>query len=268
MFASNLRPLSFGEILDGAFTLYRRHFATLALTGLLAQLPVIAVYLLQAAFARPGVEGAMTSMLISLLLIPAAAFGYGIGRPAIVRQASNAYLGEPVTRQDGFAVGRKRFWAALGTGILYMIAVYLGLIFFIVPFFLLNIMFFASDQAVALEGLAGPDALSRSSALAKGAWGRIAGLWTVMSLIVYMPIIALGFGGALMIPTLAGGLSPEDMTAATAAIQIGGALLGAVMQPLMVLTITLLYYDRRVRTEALDLAPPPASTMDSPPAFA
>ncbi|HET6762073.1 MAG TPA: hypothetical protein VFH27_00340 [Longimicrobiaceae bacterium] len=268
MFASDLRPLSFGEILDGAFTLYRRHFSTLALTSLMAQLPLMAVYVLQALVARPGMEGAVATMLVTLLVIPAAAFAYGLGRPALVRQASNAYLSEPVSREDGFAVGRTRFWTMLITGILYVIAVWLGFLFFIVPFFLLNIMFFASDQVVTLEGAMGPDALSRSAVLAKGAWGRIAGLWTVVSLIVYMPVMALGIGGILMLSSLTSTLSPGDVTAATAAIQVGGALVGALVQPLMVVAMTLQYYDRRVRTEALDLAPPPAAAMDAPPAFA
>ena len=35
MALSNLRPLSFGEILDSAFTLYRRNFATFVLTALI-----------------------------------------------------------------------------------------------------------------------------------------------------------------------------------------------------------------------------------------
>jgi hypothetical protein len=269
MFASQMRPLSFGEILDGAFTLYRRHFSTLALTSLLAQLPVMAVYVLQALLTRPGIQGAMMGLMASLLILPASAFVYCIGRPALVRQASNAYLGQPVTREDGFAVARTRWAAMLGTGILHLIAAWIGFIFFIVPFFLVNIMFFADDQTVTLERLSGADALSRSAALAKGAWGRVAGLWFVLSLIVYMPVMALGFAGAFTVPTLFKDLRPESMTATMAAMQVGVGLLSALVQPLMVLAMTLLYYDRRVRTEALDLAPPPPAVgTDSPPASA
>ena len=38
---SQLRPLSLGEMLDGAFTIYRRQFASLFLTALAPQLPMI-----------------------------------------------------------------------------------------------------------------------------------------------------------------------------------------------------------------------------------
>ena len=41
---SHLRPLGFGELLDGAFTLYRRHFPSLVLTALLLLGPDIRNY--------------------------------------------------------------------------------------------------------------------------------------------------------------------------------------------------------------------------------
>ena len=265
---AQLRPLTFGEILDGAFTLYRRHFATLALTSVLVTLPIMAIYVLQALVSAPTEKGVIANLLVVMLAFPLGAFSYALGRPALIRQLSNAYLGQEVSRADGFAVGRKRFWGFLLTGVLAYGAIFIGFFFFVVPSVLLAIMFFATEQVVALEGTWGPEALSRSATLAKGAWMRIVGIQIVLYLILYMPIMALGFGGVLLLPAFVGRISPGQVTAAAALFQVGFALLSAMLQPLMFAGQTLLYYDRRVRTEGLDLAPPPSSVESPPPAFA
>jgi hypothetical protein len=258
MSPDQLRPLGFGEILDGAFTLYRRHFATFVLTALLPQTPVIAIYLMQAMLARPGAEGLALRAILSLLVLPFIAVGYALARAALVHEAASAFLGRPVSRSDSFGVARKRFWAVLGTGILSSLAVWVGLLFFIVPGILIAIMFFAGSQVAVLEDSAGPDALGRSKDLANGAWGRVAGIWCVLYIAIYMPVLALGVGGGIFLPRIVTSITPQQMQSGIYFVQVGAAILGAVVQPIIVLGMTLLYYDRRVRTEALDLQQPAA----------
>jgi hypothetical protein len=259
MSLSQLRPLSFGEILDGAFTLYRRHFATLATTSLLVQLPVLAVYALQGALAGMGDAAMIASVLVGLLVFPATLAAFAFGRPALVRLASNAYLGQPVTRADAFAVARKRVWAILATAILFFLAVMVGYVCLIVPGIILGFMFFLMDQVVTLEGSVGAEALSRSQVLTKGAWGRIFGLNSVLAIILYLPLVALmiglGVGAALL---MGSSLNPAAVPALMSGFYMMMAALFAIVQPLQVLANTILYYDRRVRTEALDLQAPAA----------
>jgi hypothetical protein len=265
MSVPQLRPLSFGEILDGAFTLYRRHFSTLVVTALLPQIPIVLLQVLQASVPPDGV-GLVVVGVLGLLVLPAYAVAYALARGALVHEASSAYLGQPVSRSAAFAVARRRFWAIVGTGFLAGLAIMVGTLLFVVPGILLAIMFFAAGQVVVLEGNSGPDALGRSRDLARGAWGRITGIWAVLYLIIYMPLLALGFGGVFAAASLTGGMSPAASRLVLAGVQVGSALLGALVQPLVVLGMTLLYYDRRVRTEALDLADAPAAA--APPAYA
>jgi hypothetical protein len=260
MSVAQLRPLSFGEILDGAFTLYRRHFATFALTALLAYTPVIVIYLAQGLVGGSSTERLVASGIATLLLFPAYIVALGLGRPALVRLASNAYLGQPVSRADAFAVGRRRFWTLLLTALLAGIATGIGFVFFIVPGILLGLMFFATDQVVTLEGTWGADALSRSATLAKGAWGRVFGIWVVLYLIVYMPMAALGIGAVMLLPSFVSGVTPDQMSGGFAVFQVSIVVLSALVQPLIVIGMTLQYYDRRIRTEALDLAAPPETS--------
>jgi hypothetical protein len=62
MQTGSLRPLSFGEILDGAFVLYRRHHRVLLGLGIAGALPWLAALLLVAA-------GPDESPLLAVLLV-------------------------------------------------------------------------------------------------------------------------------------------------------------------------------------------------------
>ena len=75
MSLSQLRPLAFGEILDGAFALYRRHFSVFVPTSLLAHAPLM---LLWAAYAAMGGDASSNAAL----------FGLPIGRPTILSTCS------------------------------------------------------------------------------------------------------------------------------------------------------------------------------------
>jgi hypothetical protein len=248
-----LRPLSFGEVLDGAFTLYRRHFATFFVTALLPQLPVILIWIAYIAVAGGKLDPALQTAF-TFGALPFVWLGAVLIDGALVQQSSAAYLGAPVTRRDGYALAFRRFFPMLATAILYWIAVFVGYMFFIVPGVLMMIMFFASSQVTALEGTWGPQALSRSHSLADGAWGRIFGLGLVLWLIVYMPVIATGVGVSVAGPgyfaTMGKVASSPVFTAGT---QIVGALVKALITPLLTLGMTLQYFDRRVRSEGLDL---------------
>jgi hypothetical protein len=264
MSLNQLRPLGFGEILDGSFTLYRRHFSTLVLTALLPQIPVIVIYLVQAVVASPSTESIMLNGMLGLLTFPFAIAAYGLSRGALVHEAACAFLDRPVSRAESFAVARKRFWAVLGTGLLAGIVTGFAYILFIVPGVLCAIMFFAQSQVAVLEDTAGPEAMTRSKELASGAWGRVMGIWSVLYLALYMPILAAGVASAMFLPKMMSGASPEAIQSGVYFFQAGAALVSAVVQPVILLGMTLLYYDRRVRTEALDLQPP----ADAAPAYA
>jgi hypothetical protein len=243
MSLSQIRPLGFGEILDGAFTLYRRHFSTLVATSVLAHVPVIVLWLGYGLLGgSPDAASGMNSLdRIAGTLAAILAFG------ALTRQASAAYLGEQVSVSDGFQAARSRFrpvWASL---IIQGLAVILGLVLLVVPGLIFFTILFAMIPVVVLEGLDSTQAQRRSKELAKGAWGNVFGVMAVITLITWLPVLGAAFGIGALSAALPGGAISDSL------LQVGIALLRAVALPVQVLGTVILYYDRRVRTEALDL---------------
>jgi hypothetical protein len=257
MSANHFRPLSLGEVLDGAFTLYRRHFADLATIAMLSYLPLVLVYVgAYAAGWGPESRGTVALFVYACTLAALAC------RPALVQMAAAAYLGQPTARADAWRVAARRSLKYVPTLLLGLIAITFGMFFLLVPGFLMMIMFFAVEQVVTLENTWGIAALVRSGTLAEGAWGRIFALGAVCGIMSYLPMIALYAGASLAVPGLFGQMMAGEITGGVALLQAGVALVSAVLQPLLVMAFTLQYFDRRIRTEALDLAP--ASAPSTP----
>ena len=111
---------------------------------------------------------------------------------------------------------------------------------------------------VIIEGKGPVEAISRSRELARGAWGRIFGIFVVSYIIIMIPSVLVGAttGVALAGAMLSSG-DPEAATAAmgwfSAVNNVLSILLSALTTPFLTAALTVLYYDRRVRTEALDL---------------
>jgi hypothetical protein len=254
---AQLRPLSFGEILDGAFSIFRRHFSTLFVVTLLPLLPSALIWIGVLALQTGNPEtDSIIYLMAALGNYPFSIAGYVLVRGAVTRVVANAYLGYAVSREDALRHAWRCFFPLVLTMILYGIAVTVGTLFFVVPGVIAAIGLFAYVQVSVVEGSWGPEALQRSWALARGAWGRIMGMMLVLMIIVYLPVIAMG-AGAVFLLVLGGDVAamadPAGATTFQALVQLGSLLVQAMTTPLTVAAFTLLYFDRRVRTEALDL---------------
>lgn len=283
----NLRPLAFGEILDGAFTLFRRNFATFALTALIPTAAIaVALLVLGGGFmaamtsAEPGAmlaAGFGGVLVIGLVTTVAMLVMWG----GLTHEASQSYTGQSTSVGDGMRVGLRAALPLLGAivlgaigamvavmamgfamailvGILgaaggaaavvggvvmvvVMIAVYLGIF----------ALLFAVAPAVIVERAGPLEALERSYTLARGALGRVVGVMVVTLLITYLPMIAvLGMTGGFTQM-----MNPEAIPSPGQFItqQVLSMGVGILTTPFMVAVIVLLYFDRRVRTEALDV---------------
>lgn len=292
MSAPPLRPLGFGEVLDGSFSLYRRHFSTLFLTALIPFIPVSLasgmmsrqIMLLDPVdtdFGAGMFAWFVPAMLLSMV-------GFALMWAALTREASRAIQGEEVSLTDGYARGARAFLPLVGAGILATIvgfAVIFGVsilalivggivglaagsaaatvvgtvigigvvLLFFAAWLVAAAALFAVVPAVVVEGCGPWEALKRSWQLSRGAWLRIISVFIVGYLIVTLPtfgvMLAAGMGAAMWDPAAAATLSNGQIFVQ----QLVGTLSGALTFPFFVGCLVLLYYDRRVRTEALDL---------------
>ncbi|HYR12329.1 MAG TPA: hypothetical protein VEQ60_31370 [Longimicrobium sp.] len=282
-----LRPLSFGEILDGAFTLYRRNFVTFGLTTLIPTVGIIiGFFTLGSGYVDAMTSGdplvMMTQMLTGLwkltLLFLAGAL---VMWPALTREVAQAYTGQPTSLADGFAAGARAALPLFGAAVLTWIAMivtgfgagivlsmvmmafgamgnamgvvgmalaFLGYCAFVLAF---AALLFAVVPAVVVEGAGPLQALERSFTLARDALGRVVGVMTVAILIAYLPMLAVmaltGWFARMMDP---GALGSGELFITQ---QVLGMSVGILTTPFLASVIVLLYFDRRVRTEALDV---------------
>ncbi|HEX6927093.1 MAG TPA: hypothetical protein VF167_16840 [Longimicrobiaceae bacterium] len=283
----SLRPLAFGELLDGAFTLYRRDFTTLFTTSLLAAIPLAlagrmmeaAVISEDSAAADPSAAGSMMAAVVLSALLWSLVWG------ALTRQTARQLRDEETSVRDGYARSLRVLPRMAGAGLVIMLAglvlliavalvlalaalllasmnmgdtaagfvlAILSLVAFLVAVVVLA-SFFAVIPAMVVEDLGVWASLRRSDRLARGARLRILGLVIVSSIIAILPLVGISFlvgiGGAMWDVESAAALSPGQVVLQ----QLVTVVCTALTTPFMVGCFTLLYFDRRVRTEGYDI---------------
>jgi hypothetical protein len=279
-----LRPLAFGEVLDGAFTLYRRNFATFVGTALVPTLVSIAAALPTGMLTDP----AAAESPLMLFFFPVVAVVTVLMWGALTHQASQAYGGLPVSVGEGLRAGASSFWrlffasllAFLGMGAVFVVvalvlglvvvagalaagaadavlAVVIGVVVAVVMLggiVLVGALLFAVSPAAVVEGKGPLQSLFRSLELARGAVRRLMGVLAVTFAIVYLPVIGVivltGTFSTVYDPAAAAAAAGSPAYVAHQVLTLG---VGVLTTPFMVSVLVVQYYDRRVRTEGLDV---------------
>lgn len=205
-----LRELGIGGILDQAIALLKNRFGLLLgitmvmlvpfqlLAGLVTlssvpQLPPNPTMADVREYQREALSGGVLlktvplSMLLVLVILP-------LTNAAITYAVASEYLNRPIT--VGGAV-RRVFHLAfpyLGTGILFFLAVWGGMLLLLIPGIVFAFWFALWGQVVVIEGTAGPAALKRSKFLMKGNIGK----FFVLGMIVGFINAALGLIAGLI----------------------------------------------------------------------
>lgn len=280
---AHLRPMGIGEILDGTFSLYRKHFALMfgtALVPFVLLIPAYATILPTTAVEDHEVGAAFA---LGFLLMIAAMVGVILVMGAVTRQMSQAFMGGEVSFGDGFRHGLRALLSLIGTLILAYLALVaavmipmfgsmalagvvavfagpVGVILALVGVILALVAtvgamasIFAVVPAVVVERKGPIGAIIRSWQLSRGARIRIAFLYALCWLISVLPttgiLLLFGLGTATFDPD-----AIATMTTGQIYLQQSVTMLvSALTFPFLMGSFVLLYYDRRIRTEAFDV---------------
>lgn len=245
-----MKPMSFGEILDGAFKIYRSHFVPMFLAALVSYAPFVLIGAIVAVMMGGSAADPVAMGLTVLISLPVMALGFGVSWGAVTHQASEAYLGRPVTLGDGVSKGFSRVLPLFVGIVLVSILAGIGLLFFVVPMFIVLAMFFAVIPVVVVENRGPIEAMGRSRRLADGAWGRILGVVMVAGLIAALPGYAISMMSAGAALASQGAEPSFAMIVGEQGLRL---FLSALTTPFSMAATVLLYYDRRIRVEALDV---------------
>jgi hypothetical protein len=262
-----LRPLGVGDILDGTFTTIRRNpRATLGLAVLLITLQqalVVGAQLITGDIPTlTGFGGGSFSLellggfggLIGTLL--SAVVG-AVLTGMLVVVVSEDVLGRRVTAGQVWARVRPRLWALLVAAAIAGLLPYVGLLFLVIPGVILWGAWALTTPALVLEGLGPFQALRRSWRLAWPAFARVWSVRTLSELLATLMqfLIAVPFavGGTLVALALGGDEGSQLPVLALVLVVLGGIVAGTLTAPFLAGVLALLYVDRRMRAEGLDL---------------
>jgi hypothetical protein len=234
-----LRPLSLGEILDGALVLLRRHFALVLGIAIVCEgIPTamdVYIDLIGGASQNPGLN-----LLDRVLTLVGSVFVTG----ATVRVVSEAYLGRTPMFGDAMGFAGQRFGPVFGANFLSGLLTVLAMVLLIIPGIIVACGYSVAAQAAALESGSSGEALRRSWNLTKGFRWKALGLGAV-SIALFL-VVFLGAG--LLAGILSGVLGGLDAVLAV----LAGAV-SLFIYPVISCVFTLFYYDLRVRKEGFDL---------------
>lgn len=263
----DLRPMELGEILDGALTIYRRHFGLFVRLGVTALfVPVLLTVYVQ--FSGGPQEHYVLWFLTTVIQY----FATLLLTAGAIRVISDSYLGREPQLPEALSLGFSKMGplfvvgfakgliiALIGGGVALAVFILVSLqagalsallIFATVVAGFWFVIWVAcgyavTTQTVVLEALPGVfEAFGRSWGLTSGFRGKIFSIAFVAGLIVYVPTAAVaGVGAAMAVE------SPVTQQV----FQVFAAVLPMILTPILSCVYTLMYYDLRVRREAFDL---------------
>ncbi|MCW2585411.1 MAG: Glycerophosphoryl diester phosphodiesterase, rane domain protein [Frankiales bacterium] len=276
-----LRPLGVGELLDGAVKIVRRYpRPTLGLSAAIA-LVVTAINLpLVLLLSDPNRSSGNAStpsqafdqgLMDSAARVPGGLIGYLAGlvlSGAIVLVVGRAVLGQDVSAGELWSSLRPRLAALLGlsllTGLSTAAPAVLGIglalligpagLVLAVPGVVASVYLYTrlslAPAAMVLEKSGPVTALRRSGVLVRGSWWRVFGILVLTSIIgsVVAAVVAAPVG------ILAALASSPDSTAFLVVAEVVGGLASVLVSPFTAGVHALLYVDRRMRAEGLDVA--------------
>src|SRR5215831_10700867 len=256
-----LRPLEIGDILDETFRMYRRHFLLLAGISVIFSIPLAALSgygyfdlfdyaATQATSATPGdLTGFYNSLvplaagfLVNLAVLPLL---YGGVTYAVCQSA----MGNPVTVWSALRGAFRRYFQVFFYYFLFGIMFAVGFCLF--PLWIwIQVGWICVLPVMFVENAGIFGAFGRSWRLVQGRWWRTFLILFLIFILNYVISIALGaflYLGQVLMTLL---LSPY----LSLAIYEGAVVLvSALVNPVLLIAIVLIYFDLRVRKEALDL---------------
>jgi hypothetical protein len=282
--------LQISELLDETFRMYRGNFALFAGISLALAIPGLVLNLLSgnyktfglffSAFSDPSSFSRQAGLGPDINFAYLFA-GYGLillvlplTAGANIQAALDVAIGRPTSMAAAFQRVLRRYFGIYGVLILVGLMTLTLITCVLIPLAIwILVSWSMAIPVLLLEGTGPLNSLRRSRALVRGHWWRLFAIFVVTYFLA--AVVSSGVGAlAGFMAALVPGLSAELRGGV---LLVALALAEAMTEPVFPIVVTLLYFDLRVRNEALDLdvlaqravaesAPPvPAAAPAAPP---
>ena len=268
-----LRPLEIGDVLDETFRMYRRHFALFAGISVIFSVPLAALSgygyfalfnfaATQATSSNPGdfnsflgsLSPLAAGVLVNVAVLPLL---YGGVSYAVCQSA----IGNPVTLWGALRGAFRRYFQVL---FYYLLLGLMVVVFCLFPLWIwISVNWIVVLPAMFVENTGLFAAMGRSWRLVQGRWWRTFFILLLVFVLNYVVSLALGaflYLGQVLLTIL---LSPY---VALAIYEGAVVLVSALVNPVLLIAIVLIYFDLRIRKEGLDLFQLAQQVTVSPPA--
>jgi hypothetical protein len=265
-----LRPRSAIEIVDTAFTIWRRNIGQMTIIGIAATVPVVLALVLGlgSVFAVGSFNEAKLIAAIPMLLVFAVVLvlWMAVVDGAMTLAAGDAYHGREVSAANSLRGAVSKGGTLVVSNILRMLTIFLAVavgavviamlgksngglavLLFIVLGICTMLLFarlFATTNAVLFENSGASESLGRSFALSKDSAWRIFGVILLAYIVLFVAQIALGVTLQLLVSAVL--RSPVVASAL-------GNIVGMLLYPFLSIALMVLYFDQRIRKEGYDL---------------
>lgn len=235
-----LRPLSYGDLFDELFDLYKKNFVLLVGIAAVIQVPIYAI-----AYAIGGEIASIIAGVINLLLSP-------FILAATTLAVSQRYLGNHTTIAATYRSIGRFIWPFILTMFVVQLFISIGSAYLMVPGIVLSFQFAFVAQVFILEGKGGGEGRDRSAFLVKGNCLRIFVVGLLAVILVYIIILIIQMPALFLLQL--SGVNPQlDGGVIGMLFGIIDGIACALANPLQAMAMVLLYYDIRVRKEGFDI---------------
>jgi uncharacterized membrane protein YqaE (UPF0057 family) len=213
-------------------------------------------------------------ILIFLVALILASFVMVLWSVSITYLTAMTLEGTNVTWKQALSFALSRWGAAIGTGILKGLIVFILMLCLYIPGVMWANYYIFSTYVVALRGLGGQAALDYSKRLVKGQWWSIYGMYLLLAMTVSFAASLLGMVlyPFMMIPTILGAVSPKGTFTVVFAVVYGllmfvSMILMYFMQSFNHVLLTLFFLNTEAMAgprEIVPMAPPPLQAQTPP----
>ncbi|HVD06125.1 MAG TPA: hypothetical protein VNB89_08915 [Gemmatimonadaceae bacterium] len=274
MHAPTLRPRSAIEIVDTAFTIWRRNFGQMTIIGIAATVPIVLALVLglgslfTAGMTGKSInEGAILSMVpMILVFVVILVLWMAVVDGAMTLAAGDAYFGREVSAASALRGALSKGGTLVLSNILRMLTIggaavvggiviallgrangAIAVLLIVVLSVLMLLLFarlFATTNAVVFENSGASESLNRSFALSKDSAWRIFGVILLSYVVLIVAQIAIGLTVQVVISMVLRSPMVASMV---------GNVIGALLYPFLSIALMVLYFDQRIRKEGYDL---------------
>jgi hypothetical protein len=241
----NFEPLTTGALLDKASRLYIRNFSLLLSISAVVHIPLMALVMIRAARNITGTRITFTGAILQLRATLISLFVISpLNEGTAAKAVSDIYLGNHATFAGAWRAAWSRYVTLLKSHFIPVMAILVGALMLVVPGILWYLSYLFITPIVMIEGMSrSRDIRRRSRELVRGHRGKA---FVIVAVILLVEILARG-GIRTMFRFFTGAAATTSM------VPILNECVGIVVGPMVALSITLLYYDLRIRKEGFDL---------------